>query len=105
MKRTYTVVLEVPNEDKFREYARENNCLSDAELKGYDTFGFVVAELEWVTQSGIVVRNVDEVESSLIVDTVIEQIEKDFRIGDTTALEELLKYIPIQILIAYLPEF
>ena len=33
-----------------------------------------------------------------------EQIKKDVAIGDVTAIEELLKSVPMENLVAYLPE-
>ncbi len=39
-----------------------------------------------------------------LIDSVLDQIEIDVRIGDMTALEELLKFMPEQYLIGYLPE-
>jgi len=39
-----------------------------------------------------------------IIDSVIDQIKLDIVNGDITALEELLEYIPIENLQAYLPE-
>lgn len=39
-----------------------------------------------------------------IIDYVIDQIELDIVNGDITALEELLKHIPIEYLQGYLPE-
>jgi len=38
------------------------------------------------------------------IDKVIAQIQKDISEGDLTALEELLKSIPVKNLEAYLPE-
>ena len=40
----------------------------------------------------------------LIVDQVLDQIVEDVEIGDLTAIEELLRAVPIEQLIAYLPE-
>jgi len=39
-----------------------------------------------------------------LVDKVIEQIKKDIAQGDTTVLDELLKFIPIEYLKGSLPE-
>lgn len=39
-----------------------------------------------------------------IWDKVIDQISKDFEIGDVTALHEMLQQVPKDVLIAYLPE-
>lgn len=39
-----------------------------------------------------------------IVSNVIEQIEKDIAMDDYTSIYELLKFVPIDDLIAYLPE-
>jgi hypothetical protein len=38
-----------------------------------------------------------------IIDYVIDQIELDIQNGDVTALEELLKHIPVEYLQGYLP--
>lgn len=42
--------------------------------------------------------------NQLLIDRVIEEISKDFAMGDLTALDELLSYIPKEKLIGYLPE-
>lgn len=39
-----------------------------------------------------------------LIDRVIEKIKEDIADGDVTALDELLKFIPIENLIAFLPE-
>jgi hypothetical protein len=39
-----------------------------------------------------------------LINRVMDQIEDDFDKGDLTALEELLKFVPRENLIAYLPE-
>jgi len=39
-----------------------------------------------------------------LIDKVIEQICKDLDFGDTTALEELLRFTPEENLKGYLPE-
>jgi hypothetical protein len=41
---------------------------------------------------------------SSLIDRVIEEIRKDFAIGDLTALDELLSFVPRENLIGYLPE-
>ena len=43
-------------------------------------------------------------DKQIIIDYVIEQIKKDVASGDLTAIEELLKFVPIKILKSYLPE-
>jgi len=45
----------------------------------------------------------DEYVTSL-VDEVIEQIKEDANNGDVTVLDEILKHVPINVLIASLPE-
>ena len=42
--------------------------------------------------------------STKLIDQVLEQIQKDVAAEDLTAIEELLNYVPINILIGYLPE-
>ncbi len=39
-----------------------------------------------------------------LIDRVIEEIRKDFAMGDLTALDELLTFVPRENLIGYLPE-
>ena len=39
-----------------------------------------------------------------LIDRVLDQIAQDLEGGDLTALEELLKFVPRENLIAYLPE-
>jgi len=39
-----------------------------------------------------------------IVDQVTEQIKKDLAVGDETAIDELLKSVPDENLIAFLPD-
>lgn len=39
-----------------------------------------------------------------VIDKVIKEIENDIAMGDVEALDELLKIVPIENLIAYLPE-
>jgi len=45
-----------------------------------------------------------ENEKQKIVDDVISQMKKDFEEGDLTAIDELLKFVPIEFLKGYLPE-
>ena len=40
----------------------------------------------------------------LLIEHVTYQIQKDFQDGDVQALDELLKTIPLKLLIAYLPD-
>jgi len=42
--------------------------------------------------------------STKLIDQVLEQIQKDVAAEDLTAIEELLNYVPINILVAYLSE-
>ena len=46
----------------------------------------------------------DEEQKQSIVDQVIEQIKKDFAMGDETAVDELLKFVPDENLIGFLPD-
>ena len=39
-----------------------------------------------------------------LIDRVIDQIQEDVNKGDVTAIEELLKQVPTQVLVDYLPE-
>jgi hypothetical protein len=39
-----------------------------------------------------------------LVDRVMDQMAEDFKGGDLTAIEELLKFVPRDRLIGYLPE-
>ena len=40
----------------------------------------------------------------LLLDSVLEQMQKDFDAKDVTAIEDLLTYVPIKYLEGYLPE-
>ena len=42
--------------------------------------------------------------SQVLINRVIEQIKNDITIGDVTALDELLTFVPREYLIGYLPE-
>jgi hypothetical protein len=39
-----------------------------------------------------------------LIQNVIEQIKKDIAIGDVTAIDELLRYVPVQKLESFLSE-
>lgn len=39
-----------------------------------------------------------------LIETVLQQIVMDVHCGDSEAIEELLKFLPVENLIAYLPE-
>ena len=39
-----------------------------------------------------------------IIDKVVVEIDRDIAMGDTEALDEMLKFVPIENLIAFLPE-
>ena len=39
-----------------------------------------------------------------LIETVLQQIVMDVHLGDSEAIEELLKFVPTENLIAYLPE-
>jgi len=47
---------------------------------------------------------VAEQKSSSLIDTVLDQIVRDVNMGDVTAIEEMLKSCPTQVLVDYLPE-
>ena len=46
----------------------------------------------------------DEESSQELIDEVIAEIKKDIAMGDETAIDELLKFLPISVLRGYLPE-
>ena len=46
----------------------------------------------------------DEEQKQSIVDQVIEQIKEDLAMGDETAIDELLKFVPDENLIGFLPD-
>jgi len=43
-------------------------------------------------------------ENQQLIDAVIENIKRDIRDGDLTAVDELLKFLPKKVLLGYLPE-
>jgi cephalosporin hydroxylase len=45
-----------------------------------------------------------EIDEDELIDDVIEEMKKDIRGGDTTAIDELLKKIPKKYLLGYLPD-
>lgn len=59
---------------------------------------------DWVT--GIYVGDgvVAEQKYPSLVDRVLEQIVEDVNIGDLTAIEEMLKLVPTEVLVNFLPE-
>jgi hypothetical protein len=108
MQKVFTVVLIVLDEEQFRSDVQDNNGLSFEEMETKDTYDFVLAELGWVEQSGIAVKDLNQVEVGQdlpVINSAIEQIERDFASGDLTALEELLRYIPERILSNYISDF
>ena len=48
--------------------------------------------------------NLSEKQKDRLVDLVIEQIKEDFAMGDETAIDELLKFVPDENLIGFLPD-
>jgi DNA-directed RNA polymerase subunit RPC12/RpoP len=42
--------------------------------------------------------------NQLLIDRVLVEIQRDFAMGDLTALDELLSFVPKEKLIGYLPE-
>ena len=42
--------------------------------------------------------------NQLLIERVLEQIKSDLSMGDVTAIEELLSFVPKENLIGYLPE-
>ena len=59
---------------------------------------------DWVT--GIYVGDgvVAEQKYPSLVDRVLEQIVEDVNTGDLTAIEEMLKLVPTEVLVNFLPE-
>lgn len=49
-------------------------------------------------------ENLNEKEMLSLLEKVIEQIQKDIECRDVTALEELLRFVPVENLKGYLPE-
>jgi hypothetical protein len=64
-------------------------------LNPMDVIGFA-------TKADDVIFN--EAINNALIDKVLEQIKADVINGDVTAIEELLKQVPIEILKSYLPE-
>lgn len=67
----------------------------------------VTREAVWMQGSGIgagdCMRVPDENDQPLI-DKVLNRIKEDIDAGDLTAIDELLKFVPVQFLEGYLPE-
>ena len=49
-------------------------------------------------------NNLKDKTVDLLIEHVIYQLQKDFHNQDVEAIEELLRFVPIDNLIAYLPE-
>jgi hypothetical protein len=52
----------------------------------------------------IILYEMQENNKQILIDRVIEEIKKDVADGDLTAVDELLKFVPIEYLKNYLPE-
>jgi hypothetical protein len=96
----FSVILKV-DEQHIRNVTGENEqSLQD----------IVESEMGWLNESGITPKRVlqlpneDNEEEQKLIDDCIHQIEKDINEGDTTALEELLKHIPVEFVKSFLPE-
>ena len=59
---------------------------------------------DWPTGIYIGDGVVAEPKHDSLIDRVLEQIKTDVEVGDVTAIEELLKQVPTQVLVDYLPE-
>jgi hypothetical protein len=81
---------------------RDSSGLEDTSI-----CGMIEHEANWISQSGVGVHDVFELptdDDQELVDKVIEEIKRDVYSGDLTAIDELLKFIPVQYLKGYLPE-
>jgi hypothetical protein len=56
------------------------------------------------TRCMIILYEMQENNKQILIDRVIEEIKKDVADGDLTAVDELLKFVPIEYLKNYLPE-
>ena len=50
------------------------------------------------------INNLKQYIMSLLINRVLEQVKADLSMGDLTAIEELLTFVPKENLIGYLPE-
>jgi threonine dehydratase len=66
----------------------------------------MVAEMFWEDTLSSQKQNTQPQGGCVIMDldTVIERIQQDIINGDVTAIYEMLKQVPSEVLIAYLPE-
>jgi len=93
----YSIIVTADEDD-----LKEATGMEDTSVEG-----MIENEVGWMSASGIgthdVLRLPDD-EDQELVDTVIEDIRKQFQEGDITVLDELLKFIPVQYLKGSLPE-
>jgi len=85
-----------------KDQLKESSGLEDTSIEG-----MVEHEANWISQSGVgigscMVLPTDDDQS--LVDKVIKHIKKDIEMGDLTAIDELLKFIPVAYLEGFLPE-
>ena len=85
------------------------------EMANYDTCQKLVDDLEkigYTCSYGLdaipyhlrpMIRKIND-SSQALIDRVVEQIREDFDMGDIESLEELLRFVPKEKLIQYLPE-
>lgn len=87
--------------------ANEEDLKTATGMEDTSVEGMIENECGWLSQSGIVTHNVQQLpedEDQALVDEVIEDIRKQFQEGDITVLDELLKFIPVKYLKGSLPE-
>jgi hypothetical protein len=72
--------------------------------RSYGKINMDTGKFEGDTRCLVELTQFQETYKQEIVDEVLENIKKDVADGDMTAIEELLKFLPIENLKNYLPE-
>lgn len=72
--------------------------------KSYGKINLDTGKFTGDTRCLIILTEMQENNKQFIIDKVLEEIKNDVRDGDLTAIDELLKYVPIKNLKSYLPE-
>lgn len=95
------------------EFVQDILCQTMVEEEFYEMMDNDEMLINFISDGGYGIEEICEVPlddfnldkpSEELVDLVLEQIKKDISIGDLTALDELVKYIPVRYLMGYLPE-
>lgn len=78
------------------------NWVCDGEIVDKGRYDVLYSFENGVYHNGGGMEEIEDMDN--LVDSVIEQIKEDIKDGDLTAIDELLRFVPKENLIGYLPE-